>query len=136
MQRTLAEEIEARHLVVDSAEAYIRARLSTTVPMSALCRVAGLSERGLRDCFYRVHGVSPRRWMLTARLDAARQALASTTEATTVTEIATEYGLNQLGRFAATYKTVFGEAPSATLRARGRNTTGTSLRHERPRRCT
>jgi len=49
-------------------------------------------------------------------MNLARRALRdSSPERATVTEIATRYGFWQFGRFAGEYKSLFGEAPSATL---------------------
>lgn len=107
----------ARQAVVARAEAYIRSHMDMPVPLSKLCHVAGCSERGLRNAFYGVRGMSPTRCMLHARLRRVRGALhASETTPTTVTGAATAFGFYELGRFAATYKKVFGEAPSETLR--------------------
>ena len=110
--------IRARHAVVVAlAEAYWRAHPSTMVSLATVCRTVGLSERGLRNAFYSVRGMSPKRCMLAERLENARRALrrASTTHAT-VTTVATDHGFYELGRFAAAYRQAFGETPSATLR--------------------
>jgi AraC-like DNA-binding protein len=52
---------------VERAEAYARAHAGTPVPISRLCRVVGLSERALRNAFYGVRGMSPKRCMLVER---------------------------------------------------------------------
>ena len=80
--------------------------------------MVGLSERSLRNAFYDVHGVSPKRWIVAERLRWARRALCENVSGSiTVTVVATDYGFSELGRFAATYRHAFGEAPSVTLRA-------------------
>ena len=90
------------------------------MPVASLCRLVGLSERGLRNAFYDVYGMSPKRWMLAQRLQRVRFALEHAGGASnTVTSIATNHGFYELGRFAAAYKAAFGEAPSETLRGVG-----------------
>jgi transcriptional regulator GlxA family with amidase domain len=110
------------HRIVARAEEYVQSNMHAPLPVSSLCRVAGLSERALRNAFYDVHGVGPKQWMLGVRLEDVRRALSSArTRSTTVTTIATAHGFYELGRFAAKYKEAFGEPPSVTLRReRGR----------------
>jgi AraC family ethanolamine operon transcriptional activator len=49
-------------------------------------------------------------------MNLAQRALRDAAPGTTsVTEVATEYGFWPFGRFAGEYKSLFGEAPSATL---------------------
>jgi transcriptional regulator GlxA family with amidase domain len=119
--------------VVERAEAYVRAHFDAPIPISRLCRIAGVSERGLRNAFYRVHGMGPKRWMVAERLIHTQMALRASRVATTVTEVATGHGFYQLGRFAAIYKKTFGEAPSETLHAagfvRGRSTHNSKKEH-------
>jgi transcriptional regulator GlxA family with amidase domain len=91
------------------------------VPLARVCRLVGLSERGLRNAFYDVRGMSPQRCMRVERLRGARRALSQTVgRPKTVTGVATRYGFYELGRFAATYRHAFGEAPSETLRGANR----------------
>jgi transcriptional regulator GlxA family with amidase domain len=98
----------------------MRAHVDSPLPLSRLCRIIGVSERGLRNAFYGVRGLSPRRCMLAERLQDVRRALIDSGEKpSTVTRIAADHGFYQLGRFAATYKEAFGESPSQTLRRNG-----------------
>jgi transcriptional regulator GlxA family with amidase domain len=61
--------------------------------------------------------MSPKRFVLRERLYEVRRALRDADATSgTVTTIATDHGFFELGRFAGTYKAVFGETPSATLR--------------------
>jgi AraC-like DNA-binding protein len=61
--------------------------------------------------------MGPLRYLWLRRMEQARRALAiCDPTAATVTEIATNYGFWELGRFSVTYRTLFGESPSATLR--------------------
>jgi transcriptional regulator GlxA family with amidase domain len=111
-----ASALASRQAVVARAEAYVQARLATPFPVSHLCHVLGISERGLRNAFYGVRGMGPKRRMLALRLQRVHHALTKEcVEPTSVTHVATQYGFYELGRFAATYKLAFGEVPSATL---------------------
>jgi AraC-like DNA-binding protein len=103
--------------VVEIAEAFVRDHLCIPIQIKHLCRVTGVSERTLRNAFSAVRGMSPKRFMLRARLEAARLALRSRHGQATVATIATDYGFYELGRFACLYKAVYGEYPSHTLYA-------------------
>ncbi|HKM73316.1 MAG TPA: helix-turn-helix transcriptional regulator [Stellaceae bacterium] len=82
----------------------------------ALCAAIGVSERTMRVCCQEQLGMSPKRYLMMRRMNLARRALRdSSPERATVTELATRYGFWQFGRFAGEYKSLFGEAPSATL---------------------
>jgi len=105
------------HQAVLTVEAYVRAHPHRPLPVASLSRMVGLSERGLRNAFYGVHGMSPTNWMLAGRLQRVRQALRlAASDGGSVTDVATEHGFYELGRFSAAYKKMFGERPSDTLR--------------------
>jgi transcriptional regulator GlxA family with amidase domain len=81
-----------------------------------LCKAIGVSDRTLRVCCQEHLGMSPKQYLLLRRMHLARRTLRnSAPTATTVTEIAAQYGFWQFGRFAGEYRSLFGELPSTTL---------------------
>ena len=85
--------------------------------ISELCAAIGVPERTLRMCCNEFLGKSPSRYYLLRRLNMVRSALQRADPATTsVAEIARRHQFVELGRFSASYRNVFGEMPSATLR--------------------
>jgi transcriptional regulator GlxA family with amidase domain len=109
-----------RKKIVERAEQLLRDRPDEPLLIADLSLLVGVSERGLRNAFKAVRGMSPKRCVIHDRLNQARRALCDPHAIrATVTDIATEHGFFELGRFAGRYKAVFGETPSATLRAHG-----------------
>ena len=81
-----------------------------------LCQAIGVSERTLRVCCQEQLGVGPKRYLQLRRLHLARRAFrAASSDAVTVTEVATRYGFWHFGRLAGEYQSLFGEPPSSTL---------------------
>lgn len=84
--------------------------------MPALCAEIGVAERTLRMCCAEFLGVSPKRYLLLKRLNRARAALRRANPSTaSVAAVARNNQFLELGRFAVTYRTIFGESPSTTL---------------------
>jgi AraC-like DNA-binding protein len=85
--------------------------------MAELSAEVGASYWTLRDCCLEYLGMSPKRYLWMRRMHMARRALRiADAERTTVTEIASDYGFWELGRFSVAYRSLFGEAPSVALR--------------------
>jgi len=108
--------IAPRH--VRNVEAYIEANADRALTLDDLVEVSGVSGRALFEGFRRFRGTSPLAYVRTVRMRKVRDGLMAAEEGQSVTSIATHWGFYQLGRFAAQYKVMFGEAPSETLRRR------------------
>ncbi len=115
-----------RRQTFDVAASFIKTHLSSPIGLKHLCRLTQVSERTLRAAFHDVCGMSPKQFLLNARLQQVREALKSQSRLATVTTVAEDCGFSELGRFAGRYKSVFGEYPSETLR---RGVPPPALRH-------
>lgn len=105
--------LPARSLVARRAEEYMRADLAAPVGTVDLCRALGVSDRTLRLAFRERFGLGPMAYFKYLRLNAVRSRLRAD-PAAGVADAARAYGLHHLGNFAADYRRLFGELPSAT----------------------
>jgi AraC-like DNA-binding protein len=91
-----------------------------SLSMAEICAALGISGRMLRECCKKHLGMGPSGYRRVRRMQKVHRALRSKdSRAATVFEIASQYGIRDLGRFAASYQALYGELPSVTLR-RGR----------------
>ena len=109
--------------LTDRVVEYINSAADIPLTVRELTDVAQVSERALYAAFRRDLGVSPIAYLRKIRLGRARKALLAPREEyapveNTVTAVAYRFGFNHVGRFAAQYRTEFGELPSETRRPR------------------
>jgi AraC family ethanolamine operon transcriptional activator len=82
-----------------------------------LSQVAGVSLRQLQHAFKTFTGMAPTHWLRLRRLNSARrELLISTPSQTTVAEVAMHWSFWHLGRFSSSYRALFKELPSDTLK--------------------
>jgi AraC family ethanolamine operon transcriptional activator len=90
---------------------------ATFVTVPDLAAAAGVSERTLRAAFHDCFGIGPVQFLRLRTLNMVRDALRNADPSlTNVTEVATRFGVWELGRLARDYRCLFGELPSQTLR--------------------
>jgi AraC-like DNA-binding protein len=106
------------HLIINRFFEALDAHPGNPLSMPDLSRKIGVSSRTFRMACQEQLGVSPTHYLLLRRMQSARRALRQADPALTrVTDIATQFGFWELGRFAVKYHQIFGETPSTTLRA-------------------
>jgi AraC-like DNA-binding protein len=112
----LAETKQHHADVVVRFEQLLTNNLDQKLNMAMLCAQLGVADRTLRMCCAEILGVSPTRYILLRRLNQAREALQRADPSmATVAEVARDNQFLEFGRFAVTYRNVFGESPSTTL---------------------
>jgi AraC-like DNA-binding protein len=88
-----------------------------TVNLLELAHVAGVSLRQLQHAFKDFTGMTPSHWLRLRRLNSAhRELLKRSPMETTVAEVAMHWSFWHLGRFSSSYRALFNELPSETLK--------------------
>ena len=102
---------------------FVKANPDRPLYLTEICAALGVAERTLRvSCEERL-GMGPIRYLTLRRMHQVRRALLhSHPSMETVTQIVTDHGFWELGRFSVAYRMLFGEMPSETLRHPTRQT--------------
>ncbi|MBV4473561.1 helix-turn-helix domain-containing protein [Pseudomonas botevensis] len=88
-----------------------------TLNLLELARVAGVPLRQLQHAFKAYTGMTPSHWLRLRRLNSAhRELLRRKPTETTVAEVAMHWSFWHLGRFSSSYRALFNELPSETLK--------------------
>ena len=111
---------KARQRQANAARDHIVSNIRKPIAVSRLPRIAGASRRQLEYAFRDAFGMGPREFVHVTRLnEIRRELLVRRRGEVTVTEVAFAWGINHLGRFAASYRQLFGESPAETLARSG-----------------
>ena len=87
------------------------------LPITEICATLGVSERSLRGCCKQHLGIGPASYRRLRAMQQVYRALRKgDPDAASVSEVARRHGFWGLGRFAAKYRGIYGELPSATLK--------------------
>ena len=121
----LPRHLISRRQIVQAVKNYIDQHNGEYISVAELSAVAGISERTLRAAFQDYFGFGPVRYLKLRVLNLAHKELQNADSSlTTVTQVATQFGIWELGRFALDYRLLFGELPSETLRLHRSNWDG------------
>ena len=117
VEPTLGRHAVPRGQIVRRSMDYVDQHVGEYLSVERLASVAGVSERTLRNAFQQYFGLAPVQFLNHRTLHQVRNALKNADPSVaTVTNIAAQFGIWQLGRFARDYRLIFNELPSDTLR--------------------
>jgi transcriptional regulator GlxA family with amidase domain len=126
----LRQRLAYRYEVVRRADAAMRRLVGSAYSSASFCKCIGIGERNLELYFREALGVSPKAWFQYLSLHSARTMLRGYTPGgRTVTQVALACGFEHFGRFSESYRRLFGECPSGTLRASASITAATRKAH-------
>ncbi|MFC5610229.1 helix-turn-helix domain-containing protein [Variovorax soli] len=108
----------ARRRILLRARDYMAAHAHEPVSVPQLCAAVGASRRTLQYAFEDALGLSPIHYLRLMRLNRVHIELLRGPADDTVGDVAARWGFWHLPRFAAEYRTLFGELPSQTRKRR------------------
>jgi AraC-like DNA-binding protein len=112
---------ELRYQAARRAVEFAEDNSEEVLTVEDLLEATGVSRRTLNYAFRGHLGVTPKTYLKSMRLDAARLELEVSGPGAKIADIANRYGFWHLGQFAADYRKQFGELPSETLRRTDHN---------------
>jgi AraC-like DNA-binding protein len=104
-------------------EDWVDAHVCDPIGIEDLARVAGVSVRAVQTAFRRHRRCTPMQAVMRRRLEAAHKMLCGADPETRVTDVATQFGFFNFGRFSRRHREIFGETPSQ-IRARAAKESG------------
>jgi len=102
---------------VHKAEEFCGQNPNQPLRIGQLCRELDVSERTLRDAFYKQTDTSPLEYLKTQRLNQVYHELRDSDPGEVlIKQLAYASGFSHLGHFCQDYKQLFGESPSETIK--------------------
>lgn len=102
--------------VVRQVEEYLRSRPAEPVHISQICSQLHVSRRTLHRAFHEALDIGPIAFLRHRRLCAVHTALRAPKDIRTISDIAMQFGFQNLGRFSGYYYQLLGEYPWETRR--------------------
>ena len=107
--------LRQRQRTVEVTRAHIDRNLDKRLDIEGLARLAGISRRTLARSFHETLGESPQSYIARMRLHRIRSdLLAGSDPGATIADVSNRWGISELGRMSARYRSLFGELPSQT----------------------
>ena len=109
-------DITRRRHGLERALEYLREKDTSSLSIPQLSTIAGVGQRTLEYAFRETFDLTPLGFLRLKHFHQARRMLMTTCQGeTTVADIAHQNGFYEQGRFALTFKRLFGELPSQVL---------------------
>jgi AraC-like DNA-binding protein len=103
--------------IIARFEEFLETHPDRPLYLPEICAAIGVAERTLRAACEQHLGMGPIRYLTLRRMHLVRRILLrSDPSKASVTQIVTDHGFWELGRFSVAYRMLFGESPSYTLR--------------------